>query len=292
MTERDLVVLRYVDDTGNFGDDVNDLLWPALLPEIRLRTVSNRSTGSITGDDQILIGVGTILNERIPAVGRKLVLGSGTGYLDLPSLDETYEVLAVRGPLTADALGLERSLAATDSAALLQDVDIDDQHLPAMDVAFVPHHRSMACLPWDDVCERAGMRLVDPRQPPSDVINQLRSASLVLAEAMHGAIVADLYGIPWIPLRMSYLILDFKWRDWCASLDLDYRPERGPTLRWPNSWKGRTANLAARTRVARFLRAASRRAPMLSDRAALSEKTDRLRTALDHLRLQVGRNGG
>jgi succinoglycan biosynthesis protein ExoV len=37
--------------------------------------------------------------------------------------------------------------------------------------------------------------------------------------------VADALGIPWIPVRTAGAgTLEFKWRDWCESLSLQYRP--------------------------------------------------------------------
>lgn len=287
MNERALVVLRYDDGVGNFGDDLNGYLWPALLPGVPLRFVANHATESISTDDVVLVGIGTILNQRIPARGSKIVLGAGTGYLDPPIIDQSYSVLAVRGPLSAQVLGLDPSLAATDAAALLADVDVEDLGLPEMEVGVMPHHRSMDCLPWPDICAAAGVDLIDPRGDPVSIVNQVRSCRLVLAEAMHAAIVADLSGIPWIPIRLSYLVLDFKWRDWCASVELEYRPTIGPVLRSAHSWKGRVANRAARSRVVRFLRVAPGLGAVLSDRAVLAERTDRLRLGLDRARDRV-----
>jgi succinoglycan biosynthesis protein ExoV len=65
---------------------------------------------------------------------------------------------------------------------------------------------------------------VDPCWPVEQVLAAIGQTKVLLAEAMHGAIVADALGIPWIPIITSPRILTFKWRDWCSSLGLDYRP--------------------------------------------------------------------
>lgn len=38
---------------------------------------------------------------------------------------------------------------------------------------------------------------------------------------MHGAIVADTYRIPWIPIKLYPYINEFKWNDWALSLNIE-----------------------------------------------------------------------
>ncbi len=55
-------------------------------------------------------------------------------------------------------------------------------------------------------------------------------SKFVIAEAMHGAIVADALRIPWVPVKAYSHILDFKWQDWAESLALNYQPETLPEV--------------------------------------------------------------
>ena len=87
----------------NFGDDLNNWLWPKLIPEL-LDPI----------DGYLLIGIGTILNRRIPESPQKVVFGAGVGYGERPVLDDSWTVYCVRGPLTAAALELSPDLAITD----------------------------------------------------------------------------------------------------------------------------------------------------------------------------------
>jgi len=119
----------YQDAAGNFGDDLNSWLWPRLIPEL------------LDSDDgALLVGIGTLLNDRIPAAPRKFVFGSGAGYGAKPRIDQSWSFLCVRGPLTAAALGLPSELAVTDSAALVNRLAVvgPKRHR----VSFMPHHAS------------------------------------------------------------------------------------------------------------------------------------------------------
>src|SRR6478735_6808648 len=90
-------------DHGNFGDDLNLWLWDELLPGFR-----------DVHPDVLLVGVGTVLNPvLLPAGQKKLVVGSGYGYGTPPDICDTdeWDVRAVRGPLTAEKLGLPDDMA-------------------------------------------------------------------------------------------------------------------------------------------------------------------------------------
>ena len=45
------------------------------------------------------------------------------------------------------------------------------------------------------------MTYVDPASGPRHVVDAIRSARLVVTSAMHGAIVADAFRVPWIRVR-------------------------------------------------------------------------------------------
>ena len=88
----------------------------------------------------------------------------------------------------------------------------------------MPHHRSIRLSPWAEIAKEAGLTFVSPQQPVADVLAAFGRAKLVVTEAMHGAIVADTLRIPWIPVVVSPMIDEFKWRDWALSMDVPYAP--------------------------------------------------------------------
>src|SRR5271170_2900638 len=213
-------VLYFRDPTGklNFGDDLNEVIWRELLPKHIFKD-----------DDVRLLGIGSIFNADFAPLSRTrgkrmFVLGSGAGYFALPPGCENWEILAVRGPLTADLVG-KPEVAATDSAALLSVLPQIVRLAPERNTTLlIPHHSSATYGQWEKVAEAAGMTLLDPRWPMPVVMEHFSRAKLVVTEAMHGAIVADTLRIPWIPITVAPDTLPFKWRDWTLSLNLPYEP--------------------------------------------------------------------
>jgi succinoglycan biosynthesis protein ExoV len=206
----------YSKDT-NFGDAINAWIWERLLP------------GCLDDDERVrLSGIGSVLNGRMPRAQRWVVFTSGVGYPPLPYGfgSEIWKVIAVRGPLSAAALGLPADAAVTDGAALLAGLP-EYTPLPEKErdgVVFVPHHKADPSGAWRAVAEKAGIEYLCPLADSREVISRLRRARLVLADAMHAAIIADAMRVPWVPLVTSPQISTFKWMDWTLSMDLPYAP--------------------------------------------------------------------
>lgn len=203
----------YIDKHGNFGDDLNPWLWSRLIPDL------------IDDDDsEIFVGIGTLLNNNIPAGPRKIVFGAGVGYGSaLPKVDEKWKFYCVRGPLTAARLGLPSEYAITDPAALASAV-FRANGPKRTGTAFIPHHMSAWNLDWERVCRDVGIRYIDPRKDVDTVLGEISGSSAIIAEAMHGAILADSFRIPWMPVVLYDHILQPKWHDWAGSLAMKYSP--------------------------------------------------------------------
>ncbi|SMQ76002.1 succinoglycan biosynthesis protein ExoV [Devosia lucknowensis] len=198
----------------NFGDELNLLVWPALLPKNFLDE----------DESELFVGIGSIIGDHLPAGSRKYVMGSGyAGYMGLPDVhDGTWDIRFLRGPNTARTLKVDPRLSICDSAVLLRAMD-----LPPPDqttgIAFMPHYESLERGDWATACRLAGMTLIDATEPVDKVLGQIRGAKLLITEAMHGAIVADALRTPWIGARPIYGGHHKKWLDWAGALDLDVR---------------------------------------------------------------------
>ncbi|MFO1514855.1 MAG: polysaccharide pyruvyl transferase family protein [Verrucomicrobiota bacterium] len=210
---------HYKAANGNVGDDLNPWLWERLIP------------GLFGGDDGTLfVGIGTLLNDRLPHARRTVVFGTGVGYGTCPAVpDASWTVYCVRGPITAAALGLSAELAITDPAALVATLGVRT-HADGRAPAFMPHHLSAPLVDWSTLCSDASLRFIDPRWSVDEVLGSLKRTSLLITEAMHGAILADALRVPWIPTVCAEQILALKWVDWCRSMGLHYQPLPLPLL--------------------------------------------------------------
>ena len=212
-------VIVYTDDgKSNFGDDLNRWIWTRLL-----------GSSPEGDDDTYLLGIGTLISKSfLPRDKQYIVLGSGVGY-DAPPDDfggPSWNVLAVRGPLTARALGLPAEKAVIDAAVLLRLLP-ECEPWPESQrdgVVFMPHYSTLAEGNWEKVCALAGVTFLNPFTESEILVQQIRRARLVIADAMHAAIVADALRVPWIPVVLSPISNTFKWLDWTQSLNLPYAP--------------------------------------------------------------------
>lgn len=205
----------YHDIVPNFGDELNAFMWDQLLP------------ADFLDEDEadLFVGTGSIIWNSYPANAIKHVMGSGYGgYTDLPNVkDGTWEMEWVRGPLTAEKLGLDPRVAITDSAVLLRAIDLPAP-APSSKPAFMPHFQSISRGNWAKVCEIGDITFLDPTTDPLQLISQIRSASVLITEAMHGAIVADALRTPFIAVTPTHPSHRYKWEDWGRSVGLTLRP--------------------------------------------------------------------
>lgn len=211
-------VFYYKAPEGNFGDDLNEWLWRAVRPDL--------FDGS---EDQFtLVGIGTLLGMPMNHIaGTKFVVGTGTGLEPPPPIDESWRILGVRGPLTARALRLPPRFAVGDGALLLRTLkEYSAVRVERDGVAFMPHISAAKIGNWEAACAQAGIIYIDPRSPYRTSIDQINRCRLVLADAMHAAIVADTLRVPWLPLISSCSINTFKWLDWAMVVGAPYRPVR------------------------------------------------------------------
>lgn len=218
-------------DKKNFGDELNAYLWKEILPD-----------GFLDHDSSTLfVGIGTLITPQLPKAGRLIVAGSGCGKDRWDHQRPLWKILSVRGPLSARALGIESSLAITDPAILCRKVwpggraerFSPEQRASCETVShcrfsFMPHMGEAQVNDgvWREICERAGVYYIDPFGSPLKVIQEIVASEHVYCQAMHGAIVANAYGVPWSALAPHGGVGSFKWTDWALSVGCHYDPLR------------------------------------------------------------------
>ncbi|WP_221074911.1 polysaccharide pyruvyl transferase family protein [Agarivorans aestuarii] len=202
----------YQDEVGNFGDDLNPWLWPQLIPGF----IDEESS-------ELLVGIGTLLNHRLPSDKTLHIVGSGVGYGQLPAVTDKWKVHAVRGPYSAKALNLDPSTIVTDSALLLRNV-MEPVHKENGDIGFMPHYASCRTADWENIAQACSFRFISPEWPVDKVFAEMAQCRLILTEAMHGAIVADALRLPWKAVILGEHVNQVKWQDWLSTVDMQYQP--------------------------------------------------------------------
>ncbi len=236
-------------ETTNFGDELNRLLWPALLP------------GFFDEDESaIVLGIGSVLDCRHAPDAMKIVLGAGYGgYEGPPRIDRSWALHWVRGPMTAALLGIDPALGCGDPAMLwpfAAPLQAPAGKPPARQdagrIGFMPHFESLVRGAWTEAAAAAGVRLIDPRADPRVVLAEIASCDRLVTEAMHGAIMADTLRVPWIAVRPLAAVHRAKWQDWAGALGMTIRFQQLPPSS-PREWAS-VSRLASRRPVRGTLR--------------------------------------
>lgn len=204
----------------NFGDE----LAPYLLTTLSRRPVVYASAR--TPGTEVFLTVGSVLTRA----GRDTVVwGSGMLSQDHPPPARGSKILAVRGPLSFEAVtervGHEEPNVPFGDPALLLGLLFPDKIRPKYKLGVVAHY----------VDEKAVSRIVSQKRPrgirqisisTDDVdsfVAAIKSCGVILSSSLHGLIVANALGRPAIWAKFSDRVLGdgFKFRDYGASVGLD-----------------------------------------------------------------------
>jgi succinoglycan biosynthesis protein ExoV len=270
-------ILNFRTTPGNFGDDLNDLVMRHVFGEGVTRPFFQSDVpDDLSAETTLVLCIGTILNRRVPLAPHKVVIGAGAGYGPLPDVDGRWTFQFVRGPLTAAALRLPEYKSISDPALILDEV-LPLPRAPVHRFGYMPHHGTANPL-WHRLIDDLGILYIDPRRPIAEVVGALGAVEILITEAMHGAIVAEVMRVPWIPVSSARKINSFKWTDWCASLALTYEPSRLFGL-WGGGrgWRTHAKMLANRQLLRRLQR---RGRPHQAAAASFNARHTQLRDAL------------
>jgi len=160
---------------------------------------------SLARADYLLTG--TLLDTAENANPNATVIGSGAGHTH--DAQHSFNVLAVRGKLTADALGIE-NVVLGDLGLLASRIWTKE---PAKyNIGVVRHYVDKDEYPFADI-------VIDATEPAEQVIKKISSCRVIMSSSLHGIIIADSYGIPNMRIARDDVITgDWKWLDHKSAL--------------------------------------------------------------------------
>jgi glycosyltransferase involved in cell wall biosynthesis len=248
------------DNSWNFGDAIADLIFKELLFDFIPYSPRPWVIGSMIFDGAPLCDADDESPFLPPYADQGLVQSVfwGCGEREPGSLSpdcaKSSVFLGVRGPLTVSDLKLGADVPVGDPALFLPAL-----HTPKADPRFagkavcIPHFtdpRSDEELRAQTGCDEVFRPLIAPyAEDVVKIVDALVSARFVLAGAMHGAIVAAAYGVPFGYLDAEKIDCPFKWADFSASVGIPcvfhetlaaamqhFEADIAPRLRIPSMW--------------------------------------------------------
>ncbi len=202
----------------NFGDAISPVI---------TAYVSGRPVVWASRAEAELFGLGSLIemiaaSHRDPRADgtRPWIWGTGCMTRDVPAFLENVRVAALRGPLSAEILGLEtRDLG--DPGLLIADA-LDHWPERTDRIGLIPHLSKVADPAWQALAaDHPRLTLIDVTGPdPLEVVRQIASCAHVISSSLHGLITADAYGIPntWLDPAYNHVAPQLKFRDYARSV--------------------------------------------------------------------------
>ncbi len=175
----------------NFGDELGAIILKKLGYKVQ--------RVAFTKADVLLTG--TMLDPAESKNPTATVVGTGSGHTH--DAVHSFNVLAVRGALTAKALGIDAPMGDLGLLASR----IWHKEPARYNVGVVRHYVDHDEYPFADI-------VIDATEPAEEVIKKISSCRVILSSSLHGIIIADSYGIPNMRIARDDVITgDWKWMD-------------------------------------------------------------------------------
>lgn len=201
-----------------YRNDVNfgDLITPCLLSHYGFTPVFDQPMRAQ------IFATGSLL-EILPDEYAGIILG--TGFIQETSRRDFLHarILAVRGKLTRERLGLGCEKVALGDPGLLASALMPEREKKRFMVGIVPHYidkNNVAVKRLADL-HRKDLSVINVQQQPMQVFREIDRCRCVISSSLHGLIVADSLGIPNAWLVASGLKGGrFKYDDYYSALDV------------------------------------------------------------------------
>lgn len=207
--------------------NVGDIVTPYLLQKWAKQPVRHW-TNFKPSQVRVLYGAGSFLNPT--TTGRKNVTVWGSGVISKNTkLKSVGKILAVRGPLTREAFLRNRVPCPAvygDPALCLPLVFPKPSVAQRFLVGIVPHFVDEI-----DVSQAtlAGVKIISVRLGVEEFVRSLCECKAIVSSSLHGFIIAQAYGIPAVPVKLSNRLSGdgTKFRDYQLSVGV---PDVGPVV--------------------------------------------------------------
>lgn len=200
------ILVNYFKGVPNWGDDLNEYL---------IEKISQKKVViyPYSGKKHIL-GIGSILHK---AKNNSIVWGSGFISGD-SKINKELDVKLLRGPLTAEKLGLE-NVEFGDPGVCIRNF-----YNPIIKKKYkyglIPHHVDKDNINVKEWVKRDDTILIDIQQDIEPFIDQLLSCEKIISSSLHGLIASDSYSIPNVHVIFSDKLLGgkFKFDDYALGI--------------------------------------------------------------------------
>ena len=184
----------------NFGDEIGHEILEKLGHTVEWSPI----------EDADIITTGTLLNDAIKkAKDGLIVLGAGLG--GFQNGIDRFNLLAVRGKLTSACIRSKQSPVLGD-LAFVAPFFYEPAQAVTHKVGVVRHYVDGNPYPFADYG-------ISATWPPTQVVKEITSCEFIISSSLHGCIIAEAYGIPWMrAVHDKVLAGDFKFSDFGTSL--------------------------------------------------------------------------
>lgn len=220
MNKKKFIVAKYSatkETVNNWGDAVNVNLIEHLSKGKRVINVNTLAYYS----GEVFSLIGSILDNN--GVGNLVVCGSGFKKYNSGVKVAPKKIVSVRGPLTMqtfERLGIRCPAVYGDPALLYRNIfnpDIEQKN----EIGIIPHYVDQNNEDVVRLCRDHGVRMIDIQAGIEEVVRQVKSCRFIASSSLHGLILADMYKVPSVWIKISDKIHgdDFKFHDYFASVN-------------------------------------------------------------------------
>lgn len=200
----------------NFGDRLTSLL---------IDRFTGLESEWAEPEEAQLVMIGSVL-EHLPWDWAGVIAGAGKLHEETVLGFPNATVLAVRGRLTAKALGLENVVLGDPALLANELVPMADKEY---DLGIIPHWTDNE-LEHNPKFTRFNAKVIRVGDEPLKVISEIGKCKRIVSSSLHGIILADAFGIArrieLAPRMLTHAHQEggiFKWRDYSTSLKIRLR---------------------------------------------------------------------